>query len=438
MKRDFIGIIIIEDLKATKIDNLYVSINRCSPLSSKLLKRVRCGLFGFVCVGSRGYHETSMASALKRTEYGIVKNVVFFLFFFSTYCAAYPSCDSSFRANSVDLKQGILSLQVHNPSAKTLVYSHFISCPSLKILGQAREHFTVPSKKTRTLRYILGISKSYMKKNPSDFEHKCTHTVWDKSHNSSPSTKCDVLIRTYPGGKFLLKCDSYVGKDLVIDEVSNADYNEKKIVKLLHSGKLAHYVANVSCNPILNGNTGNMYNHLKNGEIWRIHLPPNCSNVLDVDYEGTCRLSIYHMCQERSLVNHLNYPYFEGNVEQCLLKRSQSSYGGTTSQSIVDAIKALLAVLMSTIILIVITIASSKMGGFSIKEATFIVKGEIARLLGLLGYYGRKVAEKLRYCVRGCVSRLRDRGKNKKGSRQASIPLINREFSDESEEEILQ
>jgi len=81
------------------------------------------------------------------------------------------------------------------------------------------------------------------------------------------------------------------------------------------------------------------------------------------------------------------------------------------------------------------------MGGFSIKEATFIVKGEIARLLGLLGYYGRTVTDKLRYTVRGCVSCLRDRGKVKKGSRQASLPLINREFSDssgESEEEILQ
>lgn len=164
-------------------------------------------------------------------------------------------------------------------------------------------------------------------------------------------------MRTYPGGVFLNECSTYKGKDLVVEEPGSSGVGEEKSVEVVHTGNLTHYVANTSCVPSLRDvHEGNIYNHLKDGGRWRIPLPPNCSHTFDIDYSGTCRLSIYHMCQQRRLVADYTYSFYEGDVPQCIATRTQASsswFNIITSQVFDDtAVDVIIAVLVMLFLLI--------------------------------------------------------------------------------------
>ena len=38
---------------------------------------------------------------------------------------------------------------------------------------------------------------------------------------------------------------------------------------------------------------------------------------MDIDYTGVCRISVYHLCQEKRLVTEHSFPYYEGDVGEC-------------------------------------------------------------------------------------------------------------------------
>ena len=286
--------------------------------------------------------------------------VIFFALFVVIYdvCLADPLCASTFRPNLRDLKQGRLRIDITNPTDVEQKYSQFITCGTLAILDHGTQHIDIASGETRSVQYVLGISKHNLKKHPDQFEHKCIHVKWSRSGGKAmPTVKCEVVIRTYPGGIFLEKCKSYEGNDLILEETDSL--TSTKQIKLIHQGKLAHYVANISCTPITNLiYNGNMYNYLRDNGTWDILLHPNCSDVIDIDYSGKCRLSVYHMCQERALVAEYTYPYFEGDVEECIV--SKSYYVATrahASSSLNGSIKIAILVFVCTIFLSLFTLS---------------------------------------------------------------------------------
>lgn len=232
-----------------------------------------------------------------------------------------PTCIGQFRPYTRDLRQGRLLIDIKNPTSTTHEYSHFLTCPTLDILAQPRQHITIAGGEIRALQYVLAVSKLHAKEQPDIFEHTCELKRWRVGTSTSPPITCNVKVRTYPGGYFLEKCQSYKGKDLIV-----IPSEEEAIVRLEHRGDIAHYVANISCIPRIGfAHAEKMYNYLRDGGTWDIQLAPNCSNAIaDLDYSGICRLSIYHMCQEQALVTEYRYPYYEGNVAECTAAHAKS------------------------------------------------------------------------------------------------------------------
>lgn len=214
-----------------------------------------------------------------------------------------------------DASKGYLYITLNNPSAEHQEYSQSLDCFSLEILQHDRTHVKIPAGEERVVSYKLGIIKAYMKENPDQFEHTCVYYNWLKKTNQK-NAEIKTTIRTYPGYTFVQKCTSYDGNDLIV-ETSKNEFSSKTIT-LTHEGSLTHYIANISCEPNINLLLhGNMYNYLRNNKSWTIPLTPNCSNVLDIDYSGDCRLTIYQFCQEKTLLKEIAYPYYEGDVDEC-------------------------------------------------------------------------------------------------------------------------
>merc|ERR1712224_411878 len=135
----------------------------------------------------------------------------------TTTSAIPQKCVSKFGPNLKDLRQGRLRVIMKNPTENVLEYTKFLSCPTLTILSHGKQHVSISGGQSLAMPFILRVSKRHAKKNPDQFEHKCVFTRWIRStNNTTPVEKCDIIIRTYPGGFFLEKCHSYKGKDLVV------------------------------------------------------------------------------------------------------------------------------------------------------------------------------------------------------------------------------
>lgn len=224
-------------------------------------------------------------------------------------------CIWKFQPGVRDRRQGRLFISIKNDQHSHLEYSQHLFCSKpLLILTHAKDRISISPLDIHTSSYIIGLSRKDMARFPNRYEHKCIYSKWQTSETGKDVDRCSIIIRTYLEGVFLEKCKSYTDKDLLMEVTKE---NEKNI-HLKHQGNVANYVANVSCHPNINLlHHGNIYKSLKDNEKWLIQLPPNCSKVVDIDYEGTCRLSIYHMCQERGMVKEYSYPYMEGHVDTC-------------------------------------------------------------------------------------------------------------------------
>ena len=226
-------------------------------------------------------------------------------------------CIWKFQPGVRDRRQGRLFISIKNEQHRHFEYSQHLFCSKpLLILTHAKDHISVSPLDIHTSSYIIGLSRKDMARFPDRYEHKCTYSKWKRSETGKDVDRCSIIIRTYLEGVFLEKCKSYTGKDLML--LTEVTKENEKTIHLKHEGNVANYVANISCNPNINLlHHGNIYKSLKDNEKWLIQLPPNCSKVVDIDYEGTCSLSIYHMCQEKGLVKEYGYPYMEGHVETC-------------------------------------------------------------------------------------------------------------------------
>jgi len=228
------------------------------------------------------------------------------------------ACEWKFHPGVRDNSQGRLYTTVKNNESIDEVFFQQLFCDDpLFVLNHVNDTIELKDGESHTSLFILGISKTAVKKHPGKFEHKCMYSSRLKNSTKKEVSRCDIIIRTYLNASFLEHCKSYDKKDLVIDTT------QSNIIMLKHEGERANYVANISCDPNINLiSHGNVYSTLKDNQTWEIILAPNCSNVIDIDYKGKCRLSIYHMCQERGLVETYEYNYFEGNIGECIKKRA--------------------------------------------------------------------------------------------------------------------
>jgi hypothetical protein len=230
------------------------------------------------------------------------------------------SCTYQFRPSIKSHKQGWLFIDLENPTGKDLTYNHFLACPTLDVIKYADEDLIVQAGKKRPAGFLLQISLKHYKKKPEQSEHICTFSRWiKKSKSKKTPQKCKVEILTEPtNGLFSKPCDKE-SKDAIELDLQQKGHS----VTIKHSGSVTSYLANISCDPDINlVHHGNIYNTLKDGGKWVIPLFPNCSRVLDIEFSGICGISVYHLCQGKTLVTEHKFVYNEGNVPECTYEKA--------------------------------------------------------------------------------------------------------------------
>lgn len=234
-------------------------------------------------------------------------------------------CSFRFHPRVQDFTQGWVAIDILNSRDKDMEFEHFFGCRSLTLVKHGQEKILIPAGKTGKVSLLLKTSASYAKKHPEKTDHECVFSTWAGAQKTDIK-RCAVTINTLPGGTtFLKECVAYEKNSLDFHNVTTIKTGEGSqsgatFVTVMHYGaNRTHYVANITCKPDINLiHHGNLYNSLKSNEIWKLPLFPNCSNVLDIDYSGKCRLSIYHLCQHKSKVMEYSFPYYEGNAEECI------------------------------------------------------------------------------------------------------------------------
>ena len=236
---------------------------------------------------------------------GLSLRIIFLCeFFIFTYS---NNCSWSFRPIVEDLTRGLLSIDVSNPSNEIQEYSQNLDCPTLEILNYQTisSIFTVPAREMRQLPVVLEILST-----ASSTKHNCVLKQWPKNKQSQFYI-CNIPVLTYKGTEFLLPCNkSSLG---TFDLQTVVPQTGSMTVRLQHFGEPTSYTAQIECSPEVNFiYNGFIYKLLTDQKIWEIPLAPNCSNAININYFGTCKLSIYYLCQELIPVQVFKFLYQEG------------------------------------------------------------------------------------------------------------------------------
>ena len=229
------------------------------------------------------------------------------------------NCTQQFRPSIKSHKQGWLFIDLENPTAKDATYNHFLACPTLDVIKYADEDLVVQAGKTRQAGFLLQISLKHYNKHPEQSEHACTFSKWTKESGAKKTPqKCKLEILTVPtNGLFSKPCDKKSKDSIELSLLQNGHS-----ITITHSGSTTSYLANIACDPDINlVHHGNIYNTLKDGGKWVIPLFPNCSRVLDLDYSGVCKISVYHLCQGKTFVTEHTFVYNEGDVPECTYEK---------------------------------------------------------------------------------------------------------------------
>ncbi|XP_066925476.1 uncharacterized protein [Clytia hemisphaerica] len=225
-------------------------------------------------------------------------------------------CDFKFQPSVRIQKRGWLYVTIKNPASKSITYGHYLECMTVEIMKESAsssEGSLLPPGGKMRASYMLRISIAYYKDHPDVTEHKCTFSKWPIINGKKGNSEnCYIKIQTETSGLFSRGCPKDDNDVVKIDMTRKTN---ELIVE--HHGETTSFSANTTCEPELGLVLhGSIYNTLNSNSSWTIPLFPNCSDLLDIDYSGVCRITVYHICTGKKIADY-SYPYYEGKTEEC-------------------------------------------------------------------------------------------------------------------------